>query len=642
MTLTSERITLCLIMAALAIVAGGFVVSDGLFTIDEMIYFIAASAFAQSGGYAIANGFEQFGSNDLQMWFLVNGPNGLVPQYPPGTAILGAPLTAALGPRGLVLMNAIAAAGTLALTYRLAWRMHKDHIVAAGAAALLLVGSFFLEYAYGIWPHMLHTLFVLAAVSFAYEASDPDAKKPFLAALCAGILIGYAMLMRSDGILILPGIGVLVLLYAARPILVMAGGLLGLLPAVGFMALANLQKFGSLNPLSYGTTGGGGGSDPLTHFVALGPIALFFGLILAVRSGRLRQVTRAQGLAAFIGLIAIGFLIPQSRGLLQSYLTGFETLVLDMSTSIDKRPGVIDGPGGTKSFWGAPKKALAQSLPWLAIFALLIVRPWPQNGRAHALVLFSVSFWTLPFILLAWHGGFSNNMRYFLPLIPLLAISGAALWRDAVRGIEAPFRLLTLGLISGYALIQVWIMSGSTGVLGAHQILPQFAIVIVFLVALVVGSNAWPGETAKRSLHGVMAVSVGMAMAYGPLHDLPSSQKTRETIKRASASVSKIEGPALFYGGSVEFVSAFAYPDRIVGIASRTTGALDADLIENALDEGYRVYMSRPEGQRLLSEDDRFRATKFRWNYGFNELMEVVPATRPAVDSRLARQKSRR
>lgn len=640
MTLSFERITLYLTIASLAIIAGAFIVSDGLYTIDELIYFIAADAFAQNGGYTISNGYEQYGSSDLQMWFLVNGPNGLVPQYPPGNAILGAPITAFLGSRGLVLLNAIAAAGTLALTYRLGWRMHGDHLIAAGATGLLLVGTFFLEYAYGIWPHMVHTVFVLGAVTFAYEASDPEAERPFLAAICSGILIGYSMLMRSDGILILPGIGTLVLLYARRPILVMLGGLIGLLPAVGFMALANFQKFGSFNPLSYGGTGTGGGADLTSHFAAIVAIVAFFALIALVRTGALNRISRAQAISALFAMLAIGLAVAQSRGLILKYASGFETLVLDMSTSKDARPGVVDGPNGTRSFWGAPKKALAQSLPWMAVFALLVVRPWPKNGRAHNTVVFAVLFWTLPFILLSWHGGFSNNMRYFLPVVPLLAISAAALWNDATKGIEARFRLLILGVISGYALVQVWIMTNSTGILGAHQILPQFVIVILLLLALVVGSNAWNGETARRSLHGVLAMTVGMAFAYGPLHDLPASQNTRTTIKNASTSVSKIEGPALFYGGSVEFVSAFEHPDRIVGIANRTSGQLDADLIANALEDGYRVYMRRPEGYRLLAMDDRFRATKFRWDYGFNELIEVVPADRPDVDSRLARRKA--
>src|SRR6056297_2775806 len=90
---------------------GAVHLSDGLFTIDELIYLISADALARDGALTVDNGFSQFGSEDLNLWFLVEGPNGLAPQYPPGVAILGLPFYLLFETRGLIVMNALAAVG---------------------------------------------------------------------------------------------------------------------------------------------------------------------------------------------------------------------------------------------------------------------------------------------------------------------------------------------------------------------------------------------------------------------------------------------------------------------------------------------------------------------------------------------------
>ena len=86
---------------------------------------------------------------------MVNGPNGVAPQYPPGTAVLGAPLYGAFGIRGMILPNAVAAAATLWLVFALARRLTGDATLALGAVGLLAFDTYFLEYAYGIWPHAI-------------------------------------------------------------------------------------------------------------------------------------------------------------------------------------------------------------------------------------------------------------------------------------------------------------------------------------------------------------------------------------------------------------------------------------------------------------------------------------------------------
>ena len=106
------------------ILAGALLVSDGYFTVDEFVYVLGAQAMAQNMSLVIENGFDTYGSENLKVWNVVIGPAGLVSQYPVGTAVIGAPLLLLFGVRGLIVLNALAAVGTLFLTRSLARRLY--------------------------------------------------------------------------------------------------------------------------------------------------------------------------------------------------------------------------------------------------------------------------------------------------------------------------------------------------------------------------------------------------------------------------------------------------------------------------------------------------------------------------------------
>ena len=69
-----------LLPIALALLVGAFLVSPGLFIIDEVIVLSGAQALLSTGGFVVENGWSEFSSPDLKLWLFVAGPHGLAPQ----------------------------------------------------------------------------------------------------------------------------------------------------------------------------------------------------------------------------------------------------------------------------------------------------------------------------------------------------------------------------------------------------------------------------------------------------------------------------------------------------------------------------------------------------------------------------------
>ena len=151
-------VLLVLLFAVLALDA-----STGFFTIDEFIVYSGAQTMLDHGSFLVRNGAEGLDSYQLRLLILVEGENGLAPQYPPGPAILGAPMMAIFGLRGLLLLNAIASFASVLVLYFMARRHFGGRHIALLACSLLLFGTFFIEYAFAVWPHAWSVLSVLSA-----------------------------------------------------------------------------------------------------------------------------------------------------------------------------------------------------------------------------------------------------------------------------------------------------------------------------------------------------------------------------------------------------------------------------------------------------------------------------------------------
>ncbi|SDX18050.1 Dolichyl-phosphate-mannose-protein mannosyltransferase [Ruegeria halocynthiae] len=566
---------------SLLLILLGVFASDGFFILDEFIYFAGVQSFSDSGGFSVSNGFEQFGSEDLRLWLLVEGPSGLVPQYPIGTTLAGAALLGLFGQKSLIALNVLAGIGTLCFTYALARRMFPGRFVGDLAVLLMTFCTFWIEYVVGHWPHSVSMLTVTAAIYFFVSALDRENGEAVLA-MAAAFLIGFGVLFRLEGVLVLPGIAALTVIYARSPVKVLVSGMIGLMPFAVVIAWSNFVRFGSLNPLSYGSTGGG------TDLVSYLPLGAFLGLALlalvTLRAKGSVQSWSAWSISACVIVTVSVILLPQLSAMVLKVSEGVRSLLIDATRLSDPRSGVQSNPDGTLSFWGLPKKALGQSLPWLGCLALLVGLQWNRERRSFVISLTICLIWALPFLVRSWHGGLGLNMRYFLPLLPLLAGMSAfliTLWIDRFGHL-----LLVAGVVMGLVIAVLWQVNLTVSTAEFHQITTTRVVIFVVLVSLV------SGFIPKRSTSGLALAAVGFGMGVATvlaLQDLAFSQSRRANMASASETSKSIEGSVVLYGAPEAHSYALRNPKHLLALPNPISESVDFSFVAAACKDGYRV-----------------------------------------------------
>lgn len=619
--------------------AAGFAVlvaltPPGFFSIDEVIYHAAAVAVARDGALTIENGYGLFGSQDLRVAFLIDGPGGLVPQYPAGTALLGAPFVAVFGVRGLMVLNALAALGVLAFTWSAARAMFPARRVAAIAVALTGGASFLAEYAAGVWPHAIAAFFVAGAVAFAARALSGDPRGSANQAVAAGFMVGAGLLFRVDVVLILPAIAALAILYAPRPVAMVLAGALGMAPGLALASWLNLRKFETWMPVSYGSDGGGGGIDMTTYLPLAGVGLLGLAGLIAVRGVRWTPGRRAVAAAAVVAAIAAAVALGPGGGPVQAYLSGAYALVVDLTGLPRYKPGIWELMPGVVTFWGATKKALGLSLPWIGVLGalpfLLVLRRDRASGAERGWILFlaiAVAVWTAPFFLRSWHGGLSSNLRYFLPILPLLAILSAWVW-DRLRrwGGLSPATLAALAIL-GAGSVFGFAASHPGGLAAAQQIWPQPVFWAVAVAAALAGlaSGRWG---LARLAEAALAFGAGLAVVFGWLLDPGFATTRRAASVEMRAITAALPAPVLLYGPPEFLTTSLGDPARLVAIQPWEATGIDRQLLRDASDAGYRVFLHESFADGLEEIDPGFERTGSVVGIERLSLIEVRPVAR--------------
>ncbi len=569
---------------SLGLLGGLVLVSDGFFIVDEVIYFLGAHAFAANGSFFIDNGFHQFGSNDLRLWLLRGRPEGLTPQYPPGTAILGGWFLGLVGMKGMMALNTLAAVATLFVTYALSRRLFED-APAILAVLLLALCTFWIEYAYAYWPHTISILLITLALFLFLPALDADdgAWRP---ALAAGLVTGVSLLIRLDGLLILPGFVLASILFARRPVPVLLAGLAGLLPGLLLLAMLNAEKFGVFNPLSYGHTNNGG-TNLVGYAAPISVLAIGFGAVVWIR---VRGMPRPPVLViAVLAIAVLAVLVPPVGNLLMKLLRGVDHILLDIHGIPDNREGVVRNPNGTTLFWGLPKKALAQSLPWIGLLAALI---WMPRRRNVVLVLMVFGLWCLPFLLRSWHGGLGSNMRYLLPVIPALCVLTGWVLHQLL--LHAPQRgvLVVAGAIAGLVAATLWTLFIPSGLAGTHQIMPLIVLAVLVIAALASRWVVWPV---------LLMVGLGFGVSsYLAASDLMNAQKRRGALAAEADKIRQLPAKTVVYSIPEVTWPVAVTPGRMAAIFDVRSGEIDAEFVSEALQD-HRVLVLAGWAQRFVT-----------------------------------------
>ncbi|WP_127901484.1 ArnT family glycosyltransferase [Solirhodobacter olei] len=602
---------LLLALGALILAAVPFV-STGPFSIDEVIYALGAKTLATTGHLGIANGYDMFHAEALRLWLLSAGPDGLVPQYPVGSALAGAPLYAVFGIRGLIGLNAAGIVGTLFVTRALARKLYSDEGTSLLAPILLLFGTYTLEYAYGIWPHGVTVFCTVTALWLALRALDATGRAGALDAFASGLSVGIGFLFRLDSILILPVIGASVILLGRRPKLTLAWGLAGMLPGLAVASAANIVKFGSPNPLSYGPTQGG--DTNVAKYIGLGTALVIALLLLIILRRFHKTIMRHHLTLAALAAAAVAltfFVVPSFRHWIEEIARGFYVLVLDIRPVHDPRLGVVRAPDGTVSFWGLYKKALGQSLPWLGILVALGARRHSKcEWRAHIILLAAAILWMLPFLPTEWHGGLGSNMRYFLPVLPMLSVLAARLWFGVLDGTSLKAREIRGWVLIGAALVLSWSYALPSGLGGAEQILTSYGLVgMTVLAATTYLPQSWRTAALARVLgqRGFL-IAVGMSVVLGPVLDLALSQSRRAMAARSERQVLALPTPSIVFAPPEITADLIGRPGYLAAVPDQITDRVNAKLVVRALENGYRVFVARWLVADLLASHSGLRA----------------------------------
>ncbi|MFH1117124.1 MAG: hypothetical protein V1792_24665 [Pseudomonadota bacterium] len=430
------KISVLLVLALVSVILTLFFIVPGYLLIDEIIYHWASKNLSRTGWLEIWNGYAEYPSPELAHQFAAPYKGRLVAQYPYLFTILTYPLYLLMGFYGLYVCNAVAFAGVVGLCYATARKLFNDIDLALNSCLVLILCTFAWEYSQAAWPHTTSMLFIMGAFYlFICSYHSHYRLKSLYPALGSGLIAGFGASVRMEAVLLYPAL-VLPFLFARpwRPREALSV-IAGTLPGLTVLALVNEAKFGRFSPFTYG------GPTNMSAYFAL----LLAGIVLVIwvltRSKFFGFVARHRKklyATAFLALAALT-VIPQTRGTILHVATHAYVSLVDIR-SLDPnlvRPAMTRSPGGGVVYIGAQKKALLQSMPYLVILLIPLVRIARRDKDAAALsTLLLMPVVTVGYYSYAFHasgayeGGLCLNYRYYLPLFPFLSILSAYAMRE--------------------------------------------------------------------------------------------------------------------------------------------------------------------------------------------------------------------
>lgn len=506
----------------------------GTFLIDECHYLVTATGLCQ--GRLTLPGTLGLSPNQELFFFDPVARGRLSFATPAGSTAPGLYAVFALpfmplGWRGLAALNTLSfllcAALVYAYTARLARRPHTPVL----ASLTFLFSTYCLEYAQGVWPHMLSMLLCMAGLFAASRARDEERLLwPALSGLLAGLAVG----VRYQNLVLGGGLGLGILLFAQHRIRAAGTFGLGLAGPLGALSIINRVRNGWWNPVSKGPyylaslARQGRALRPWQPFWVLWAKVVDF-----VAHPPVQFMTRSPGSGAY--------LLHQTL-----------------------------------------KKAWLQSCPWLAVCFAALALAW--TGRFRALLhdrsrreLRAIGLLVLPVLsLFAFAGfdrtdGFCFNQRYFIDLLPMMAAALAL----AVEPLPLRRWPLCVGILLGLNLV-ILLFTLDFREPVRHQGLLYLPLLIGLLLAVAyLRGTRSPGPQ-------IVALLLGIALCWsGVVHvadDLQGSRRVRERKGWVAEQVREVLRPG-------EPSALFAHFPLVINLCPL---ALEHDLViaDTNLDSG--------------------------------------------------------
>lgn len=559
------------------LVLGGLLLTvsvvPGVFTVDEANYMVNVLALRE-GGVGIP-GTEGLPPSRELIYFDPSLKGRAVDSTPVTSTAppLYAPLALPFsfgGWRGLVALNTLAFLGTAALLFVYARRFAGERAawIAAGAFALAGYG---IEYAQGVWPHMLAVF--LCTLAFVL-ASQARAGGPLWLAAAAGLAAGWAAGVRYQDVLVAGGVGLGVLLLTPAPasrLRASAAYGLGAAIPLGLSSLLNHARLGSWNPISKGphyltpTLGKGGGDGG---------------------GGGSRLVEVLQGLWVRVVDYSAHPPLPLGLAKTHAYLS-------------------VDPSSGAWGIGDSLKKAWLQSSPWIGVALVALALAWlaardrdeTPASAARRRELRALSLVIVPVLLAFAAAGFGRidgqcfNQRYFLELVPLAAVALA--W--ALEGHELAQPRVLIGMLLAVILAVAAGRPFDGSPVEGWIVMKAPLVLALLLVGAWLAARRAP---ASAGLSLALGACLGWAFAVHWVDDLPKSRSFRRNNELHAAALASALPPdadriAIFtwWGTKDAFAPLQLERDLVIVDAWPDGGRDTPELIDALLADGRRVWV---------------------------------------------------
>lgn len=473
---------------------------DGVFTTDEDNYLVGVLGLKQGrltvpGTEGLPPSRELLYFDPLDRWRLVSS-TPVTPVAPPLYSFLALPFSYA-GWRGLILINVLSFLGTILLTFQIVRHHTKNTSAPWLAAGAFAFGSFGLEYAQGVWPHMLAVFLCTAAFVLAGKARENSQLLPLVS---AGFLVGLAAGVRYQNVFFAGCLGLALLFFAKRRVFACFCYGIGLAVPLSISALINSLRIGSWNPISKGpgyiTINTFTRSNVATSLTE--PLYVFWAKVIdmSAHPALSKNMAREHAYAA------------------KDAVSGAFLVLGDLT-----------------------KKALLQSMPWvslslvamvLAIFALRNRSSINGELRFAAMLVFPVlcMFAAAGFVRF---DGVCFNQRYFMELLPLVCIS-LALALDDLSISRSSF---LVGVLSAIILAGITFLILEWQVKFLAILKVPLAISTLLLIAWIV----WKFRGQNIFLSYMLGMALAWSFAVHLLQDLPASRGVRSMHRLNSQAV---------------------------------------------------------------------------------------------------------